>query len=78
MNNPAEPSLEPFFELSMDLLCIAGYDGYFKRVNPAFKKLLGYSEEVLFSKLICEFIYEGDRSLTASYRENLKNAVPLI
>ncbi|HLT50911.1 MAG TPA: PAS domain-containing sensor histidine kinase, partial [Arenibacter sp.] len=46
--------------------------------NPAFKKLLGYSEEVLFSKLICEFIYEGDRSLTASYRENLKNAVPLI
>ncbi|MCM4168554.1 Adaptive-response sensory-kinase SasA [Arenibacter antarcticus] len=78
MNNPLVLSLDPFFELSMDLLCIAGYDGYFRRVNPAFRKLLGYSEEELFSKLISDFIYKGDQSITASYRENLKKAVPLI
>ena len=71
-------SLEPFFNLSMDLLCIAGYDGYFKKVNPAVVKLLGYSEEELFSRPIREFIHEEDRDLTARYRENLKNNVPLV
>ncbi|RAJ10067.1 PAS domain S-box-containing protein [Arenibacter echinorum] len=62
----------------MDLLCIAGYDGYFKKVNPAVVKLLGYSEEELFSKPIREFIHVEDRDLTARYRENLKNNVPLV
>ncbi|WP_026810419.1 PAS domain-containing sensor histidine kinase [Arenibacter latericius] len=78
MEKTVELSLEPFFELSMDLLCIAGYDGYFKKVNPAFQKLLGYSEEVLFSRYISEFIYEEDQTRTAGYRENLKKEVPLI
>ncbi len=33
-------SLETFFEVSRDLLCIAGYDGYFKKINPALIHLL--------------------------------------
>ncbi len=78
MDNATELSLEPFFELSLDMLVIAGYDGYFKRINPSFKKLLGYPDEVLFSSLIREFIYEEDQVLTAKYRENLKKEVPLI
>lgn len=71
-------SLEPFFDISLDLLCIAGYDGYFKKINPAFIKLLEYSEEELFSKEIKEFIYKEDRDITAGFRENLKNNVPLL
>ncbi|MDL5510588.1 PAS domain-containing sensor histidine kinase [Arenibacter sp. M-2] len=71
-------SLEPFFNLSMDLLCIAGYDGYFKKVNPALVQLLGYTEEELFSRKIQEFIHEEDRDLTGRYRENLIKNVPLV
>ncbi len=70
--------LAPFFELSMDCLCIADYDGYFKKINPAFVRLLGYTEEELRSRLISEFIHEEDRALTASYRQHLKNNRPLV
>lgn len=70
--------LEPFFDLSMDCLCIADYNGYFKKINPAFMQLLGYSEEELRSKLICDFIYEEDKERTAFYRQSLKNNRPLV
>ena len=70
--------LEPLFEQSTDCLCIADYDGYFVKTNPAFVKLLGYSEEELRSKLISEFIYEEDRKLTAGHRAKLKQNVPLV
>lgn len=70
--------LEPFFDLSMDCLCIANYDGYFQKINPAFVELLGYSEEELSSKLISEFIYDEDKKRTAAHRKNLKENVPLV
>jgi PAS domain S-box-containing protein len=65
-----------FFELSPDLLCIAGFDGYFKKINPSVSKLLGYTEEELFSKPISEFIYIDDRNITATHRNELtKNSL---
>tara|TARA_R110002049_G_scaffold306800_2_gene505853 strand:- start:199 stop:1257 length:1059 start_codon:yes stop_codon:yes gene_type:complete len=70
--------LEPFFDLSEDCLCIANFDGYFENINPAFVKLLGYSEEELKSKLISEFIYHEDRVHTAAHRKNLKKNVSLV
>lgn len=70
--------LEPFFELSHDLLCIAGYDGYFKKVNPAFKKLLGYSDEVLFSRPINYFVHPEDQDRTSERREQLRKKRPLL
>nr|WP_255487050.1 PAS domain-containing protein [Mucilaginibacter sp. SP1R1]MBB6152586.1 PAS domain-containing protein [Mucilaginibacter sp. SP1R1] len=40
-------NLELFFELSPDLLCVTGYDGYFKKINPTVSKTLGYTNEIL-------------------------------
>lgn len=69
--------LEMFFELSEDFLCIAGYDGYFKRANPAFLKVLGYSEEEIFSRPIDEFVFSEDRGKTSMKRESLTNNTSL-
>ncbi|MFC0515250.1 helix-turn-helix domain-containing protein [Mucilaginibacter angelicae] len=69
--------LECFFHLSPDWLCVAGFDGYFKKINPAVSKTLGYTESELFSKPIDSFVFVDDRSLTASKRESIKKNNPL-
>ncbi len=71
-------NLELFFELSADLLCIAGYDGYFRRISPSVSKLLGYSNDELFERPIHEFIYSEDKKITAEHRSNLTNDFPLL
>lgn len=70
-------SLAPFFNLSHDLLCIAGFDGYFKRINPAVCKVLGYTEEELLSKPITYFQHPDDKETTQKYREPILYGKPL-
>jgi PAS domain S-box-containing protein len=77
-NSTDKLNKELFFEISQDILCIAGYDGYFRMVNPAFTKLMGYSHEELLSKPIDTFVYFEDRVLTSKYREELKKSRPLL
>jgi PAS domain S-box-containing protein len=71
-------NLDHFYELSPDLLCIVGFDGYFKKINPAVSKLLGYTEAELFEKQIREFIYPDDRNITDKNREHLLKNAPLL
>ncbi|WP_207426771.1 PAS domain S-box protein [Pedobacter sp. SYSU D00535] len=56
--------VEDFFQLASDIFCVVGADGYFKKVNPAFCNILGYSEEQLLSKPAVCFIYPGDADTT--------------
>jgi PAS domain S-box-containing protein len=63
--------LEYFFEAVPDLLCIAGFDGYFKKINPAVCRVLGYSEQELLASPIRDFIHPDDRERTAEKREAL-------
>jgi diguanylate cyclase (GGDEF)-like protein/PAS domain S-box-containing protein len=55
---------EWFFEHSLEMMCIAGMDGRFRRVNPAFSSVLGYSEAELVSRPFFDFIHPEDQERT--------------
>ncbi|WP_428657510.1 PAS domain S-box protein [Runella sp.] len=51
---------ENLFNSSNDLICVAGTDGYFKRINPAFQKVLGWEEKTLLETPLSDFLHPDD------------------
>lgn len=60
----AEEELNLFFDLVPDMVCIASTDGYFKKINRAWEKVLGFSCEEILSTPIIEMIHPDDRDAT--------------
>ena len=67
----AEEMLGRFFTLSIDMLCIAGFDGYFKRLNPAWERVLGYTIEELTSRPFLDFVHPDDRASTLAESQKI-------
>ncbi len=53
-----------FFNLSVDLLVIAGVDGRFKQLNAAWEKTVGFTTEELRARPYLEFVHPEDRAAT--------------
>ena len=61
-----------FIDLSVDMFCIAGFDGFFKNLNPSFERTLGFTTKELMAKPYLEFIHPDDRQATAAEAARLQ------
>ncbi|MEO6313523.1 MAG: PAS domain S-box protein [Chitinophagaceae bacterium] len=66
------------FEMTPDLVCIAGKDGFLKNVNPAVISKLGYTRAELFSHPIANFIHPDDRDQTHRERQQMLQGSPML
>ncbi|MGV2827635.1 PAS domain S-box protein [Myxosarcina sp. GI1(2024)] len=68
----AESELEGFFAVTPTLFCLAGLDGYFKRLNPIFNQTLGFTERELLAEPFINFVHPEDRAATLAEFEKIK------
>ncbi len=75
-----EEEIKRIFDLSIDMICIADIKtNYLKKINPAFTKTLGYTEEELFAKPFIDFIHPDDKTFTLETLEKtLFHGIPII
>ena len=59
------------FEHARDMLCIAGFDGYFKILNPSWSRILGWSNEELLTAPWLEFVHPNDKEGTQNIKSTL-------
>ena len=60
----ANEDFDRFFTLSLDLFCVATFQGYFVRLNPAWQAVLGFSDEELRASPFVDFVHPDDREAT--------------
>ena len=73
-----DDALVELFDLSPDAFCIAGFDGYLKRVNPAFPHGLGYTAEQLLARPFLEHIHPEDRESVRALMAGLAVGDPVV
>ena len=61
----ATREVERYFTLSPEMVIVAGFDGYWKRVNPAVEAVLGYTEREALARPFMEFVHPDDRERSA-------------
>lgn len=69
----AEEERNRLFNLSQDLLSIAGFDGYFKQLNPSWEKVLGWTGDELLQRPWLDFIHPDDREKTQKIDNRLRS-----
>lgn len=71
----AEAERDRFFNTSLDILTIVGFDGYIKRINSSCERILGYTPEEMRSRPYLDFIHVDDRDRTLSEAAKLTNGI---
>jgi PAS domain S-box-containing protein len=75
--NTAQMERDRYFNQTRNMLAIAGFDGYFKRLNPAWESMLGFSQEELLSRPFIDLVSIGSRSEALAELEKLPTGTPI-
>jgi PAS domain S-box-containing protein len=67
----AERDRDRFFDLSIDLLSVGNFDGYFTRLNPAWEEVFGYTRAELMAQPYLDFVHPDDRASTLGVALNI-------
>lgn len=67
-----ESANERFFAISLDMLCHAEFTGYFRRLNPAWERTLGFTIDELRSRPMMEFVHPDDRERTLAQNREVR------
>jgi two-component system, sensor histidine kinase and response regulator len=70
--------LDRFFTVSLDILGIANFDGYFLRVNPAWERVLGIDPQELLAHPFVDFVHPDDRAATLAALSSLSQGTPVV
>ncbi|WP_159790846.1 PAS domain S-box protein [Sodalinema gerasimenkoae] len=73
----AELELERFFNISLDLLCIADFSGRFRRVNPSWQRVLGYDISELEQFNLLDLVHPDDITITVETLGGLAENQPI-
>ncbi len=71
-----EKERDRLFNLSLDMLCIAGMDGTFRRVNPAFGRVLGYAADEITGRPLLDYVHPEDLAATVEELRQLATGRP--
>ncbi len=63
---------ERFFTMSIDMLCVLGFDGYFRRLSPAWERVLGFTIPELKARPFIEFVHPDDRERTLGQNKDVR------
>lgn len=63
--------LQHYFDIALNLLCIADMDGRFVKLNPAWTDVLGYAPDELEGKAFLDFVHPDDRNSTQAAMDRL-------
>jgi PAS domain S-box-containing protein len=74
----AEEEYARFFAQSLELLCIVGFDGYFKRMNPMWATQLGWTLEELGARPFLDFVHPDDHADTLAQVDALNKGKGII
>jgi PAS domain S-box-containing protein len=74
----AEAERDRIFDMSLDIVVVASFDGYLKRLNPAMERITGYTREELLAKPFIELSYSEDVDKGLKTMSALQNGSPMI
>ncbi|HEX6439639.1 MAG TPA: PAS domain S-box protein [Candidatus Binatia bacterium] len=78
MRKQAEAERDRLFNLSLDPLCVAGFDGCFKQINPAWTQTLGWPANELLTRPWLDYVHPEDREATQQAGASLLAGQPVL